>query len=472
VRQSRAAADIGIQIVLRVLNLGLGIVVTLILVRALGDEGFGQWATVFAVSEIVGYLGEFGLEQLAVRRAAAEREREADWVGALITLRLAIGVPLALASIAVLIPISVGPEMRATAVLISATIVAGALSSARTIFQLRVRNDISMAIVTLNSVAWTVAVVALARGDGGMVAFAVAFLVILVATNALEFLIAKRMAPIHLRHSRELWRPLIRAGVPLGLAGLLTIAYVRIDSVLVFAFLGAEDAGAYSAVYRVLDRVQFIPAVIMTTLFPLIAAAWPSDAGRAGRIIQLAVNYLGFAALPALAFSIVAATPIVEFLFGEEFTRAAPVLPILMGAFIAISYYQLALNLIIVLGLQRRLVVLAAAGLVVNVVLNVALIPSFGFIAAAWITLVTEAMVAGLALALALRAMNLRPSLSTGWRAAIAAAVMALAVYLLREQGASIAVLFAAGATVYLAGLVALGAFSPREAVGLFRSRL
>jgi O-antigen/teichoic acid export membrane protein len=469
VRRNRAAADIGIQVVLRIVNLGLGVVVTLVLVRSLGPDGFGQWATVFAVADIVGYLSELGLEQLAVRRAAAEPEREAEWIGALITVRTVIAVPVVLVSMAVLLPISASSEMQATAVLICAAFFAGGISGARAVFQLRVRNDISMLIVTLNSVLWGAAVVAIASGDGSMVAYAVAFLVTLVLTNSLYYFVAIRMAPIHLRGSSELWRPLLVAGVPLGLAGLLTMAYVRIDGVLVYAIEGAGDAGIYSAVYRVLDRIQFLPAAVMTTLFPLIAAAWPRERDRAHRLVQLAIDYLGIAALPALGFTVVAAEPVVELLFGDEFVRGAPALPILMGAFIALAYYQLALSVTIVLGLQRRLVAFAAVGLVVNVLLNLALIPVFGYIAAAWVTLVTEALVAWLALRMAFLKMEVRPQPTVLWRAVLAALAMSLATLGLRELGAPLAALVSGAAVTYGAGLLVTRAVTVRDVIALVR---
>jgi O-antigen/teichoic acid export membrane protein len=461
----------GSQAVLRVVNIALGVVVTLTLVRTLGDAGFGQWATVFAVTEVVGYLSDFGLEQLAVRRAAADPRRESSWVGALTTLRFTLGVPLVLVSLAILLPISVSAEMRATSVLVSATILAGSIASARAILQLRVRNDLAMVVNTVNSALWAFAVVAIARGDGGMVAFATAFLVVLVLTNLLYVAFALRMGSIRLRGSRELWRPLLRAGIPLGVAGLLTIAYVRIDGVLVFALAGEDEAGLYGAVYRILDRIQFLPVVVMTTLFPLIAAAWPGDRGRVHRLVQAAVDLLTVLALPALAFTIVAAEPVVDLLFGDEFERAAPALPILMGAFVAVSFWQLALNVIIVLGLERRLAALAALGLVVNVVLNLILIPPFGFLAAAWITVATETLVAVLAMVTILRGLELRLSPNRPLRAVAAAVAMGLATFGLSEAGASLLVLVLAAGVVYAVALVAAGAVRIAELRQVLRER-
>ena len=79
-----------------------------------------------------------------------------------------------------------------------------------------------------------------------------------------------------------------------------------------------------------------------------------------------------------------------------------------MIVFAASGFSFIAGDLVIVLGLQRRYIFYAAAGLVVNVVLNVILIPPYGFMAAAWVSLVTEVVVIGLALHRCLTLIDLR----------------------------------------------------------------
>jgi O-antigen/teichoic acid export membrane protein len=465
----RATADVLAQIVGRVLNLALGVVVTLVIVRSLGDERFGQWSTVFAVVTIAGYFASLGLEPTAVRRAAAERAREPDWIGALITLRLALAVPVALVAAGVILALAPDAEMRATGLIATGTLLLSAPGALRSVFQLRVRNYVPIVVMTVNSVLWGAAVVAIATADGGMVAFAVAFLGVACVTNALQAVLGLRAAPVRLRGSRRLWGDLARAGVPLGIASLLTVAYGRIDQVIVFQAAGERDAGLYGAVYRILDSAEFIPIALMTTLFPIIAAAHPLDSDRVHRLFQRSIDSLALASLPILAFAVAAADPTVRALFGSEFADAAPALPVLMGAFVLICFGYLAGNMIIVLELQRRFVVIATVALVVNVALNVVLVPEFGFMAATWVTLGTEALVLTLAMREVLRRIELRPGLGRVARSAAAAAAMGGAVFALRETGAPFGALAAAAAVLYPTLALAARAFDPQELAALVR---
>jgi O-antigen/teichoic acid export membrane protein len=471
VPRTRAAADVAIQVAARALNLVPGVVVTLLLARSLGDDGFGEWSTALAIVQIAAQFGDVGLEQVAVRQAAAERERERDWIGALITLRLGIAVPATLVCALVGLLIADSSEMAATGLLLSGTLLLSPFSMTRAAFQLRLRNDLSMLVLTVNSVLWTAAVVAIAAGDGGMVWFAAAFLASTAVSVALGAWLGARMARPRLRGSTRLWGELARIGVPIGVAGLLVTGYVRLDQVLLFGLAGAEDAGLYGAAYRILDQAQFVPAAVMTTLFPIIASSWPADRARVRRISQLIADYLAIVSLPALAFTIVAAEPLVLLLFGEDFSRSADALPILMAAFVTICFGYLAGNLVVVLELQRVFLRNAAIALVFNVALNLALIPPYGFVAAAWVTLATELLVTALTLGVALRRLELQLRLGRVARTVAAASAMGGMVAVLRSSGAPLGVLVAAAALSYPVALLAFRALRPGDIGELLRLR-
>ena len=95
-----------------------------------------------------------------------------------------------------------------------------------------------------------------------------------------------------MRGGRQRWGRLLRAAVPLAGAALLTVAYTRIDQVLVYRLSGAAEAGLYGAVYRVLDRAQLVPLAVVTTFLPMLAAAWTHDRARFGRLFQDAAEFL------------------------------------------------------------------------------------------------------------------------------------------------------------------------------------
>ncbi|HEX3692046.1 MAG TPA: flippase [Solirubrobacteraceae bacterium] len=465
----RATFDIGIQIVARILNLALGVVVTLVLVRGLGRGGFGAWSSIFAVSQIASSFGELGLNEVAVNRAAADPEHEPSWLGALLSLRLLISLPITLLSAVAVVLVAPNHASKVAGVLLSLVLLLGTPMALGAVFQLRVRNHVSMALLTLNSVVWGAGVIAVASLSGGIVAFSVAFLASSVLIAVLTAGIALRMAAVKLSGSREHWRDLLRVGIGLGVAGVLVTAYVRLDQVLVLEYAGAQQAGLYGAAYRLLDQVQFIPISVMTTLFPMIAAAYSRREDRARRLLQTAAEYLAMASFPILAFTIVASAPVVDFLFGQQFSGAAPAVPILAGAFVSISFGYLVGNMVIVLELQRRFATFAALGLVINAALNVLLIPRYGFVASAWITLLTEVTVMTLSMRAVLRALRMRPQVARLLRTLAAAGGMGVLTWLARLAGVPLAGLVAIAALTYVPCLFLLRALSVSEIVAVLK---
>lgn len=465
----RAGVDIGLQLVGRIANVALGIAVTLVLIRALGDTGFGQWSTIFAVIQIAGYFGDLGLQQIAVRKAAEEPEREARWIGALFGLRLALAVPTLALTVAILLVISNNADMRVSGVVLAVGVPVGALSALSGIYQLRVRNAVTAGYELANGILWGAAVFVLAAIDGSMIAFAVAFSAVQALTIGGQALAANRLLPVTLRGSRDSWPELIRVGIPVAVSGLLIISYGRIDQVLVYELDGERGAGLYGAAYRIVDRAQLLPATIMATIFPLMAAAYPKDPARVRRLAQAAIDLLLILALPMFTFTLAASGPLVTTLLGAEFAEAETTLVILMATYVLTCVGYLCGFVIIVLALQRRFVKYASAGLVLNVVLNVALIPSYGFVAAAWVILLTQVLVIGLSLRAILQGLEQRLEVGRMLRIAAAAGAMGAVVALSDRAGVPLLPLVGIGAAVYAAVLLGLRAITQDEIALLTR---
>lgn len=468
----RVLGDVGVQLAGQLVNVSLGIVTTVVLVRALEATRYGEWATILAVIDLVGMVGNFGLETVAIRLATQEPEREGAWVGAAASLRLAIGIPALAAFAALLVMIASDEQMLIAGLILSLGYLTSALSTLRIIFRLHVSNHVTVAFTTLNSVLWAGSVIAIAALGGGMVAFAAAFMAILLIVQGGQALVALRMIHVRWRGARKLWPRLLGIGISVGIAATLTFAYGRIDQLLVYELApDSAEVGVYAAMYKILDNAGFVPVAVMVTLFPIMSGLYPADLPRLRRMMQTAIDYLSFVALGGLALTIVAAEPIVELLFGSEFTSGSTVLTILIAAFFPICIGNVAGNMVLAMDLQRRYIWLAVIGLALNVPLNLVLIPRYGIEAAAWVTLVTEIVVVSLSTAMVLRKIEMRLSLGRLALALVAATAAGLAVWGLRQAGAGAIVLVLAMAALYPALLIAVRALDLGQLKRLVRSR-
>ncbi len=452
------------QVVVRTLNLALGVLVTALIARRLGTVGYGQWSTIFAVLFLTGFFMSFGAEGIVVRQATRQPEQEREWLGAMIAMRLIALGPVMLLSLVVLLAIRQSHAMLLAGLIMVVCMPFDGVGALQLVFQVRVNNRIPMLVLSIRSVLWAIAVLFIYLNKGGMVVLAIALVLTNLAGSIVQTAAAVRVLGGWLRPSRARLAELMRASLPLGLTGMLIIGYGRIDQVIVLQVVGSRGAGLYGAVYGLLDRAQFVPMSVLTTLTPIIAASWPSDPARMLRTARLAAELLAITALGALAFASVAPTLLVHLFFGPQFTGAAPALPVLAGAFVFVCFGYLNGSLLVALGLQQQFLKVSLLGLVFNVAGNLVAVPLDGFMGAAWMTLATELLVCGACMRAILRKLERRwPQPRRMTRTALAAVLLFGALGALKLLGAGLVVLVPAACALYPALLLGLGALQPDD---------
>lgn len=243
------------------------------------------------------------------------------------------------------------------------------------------------------------------------------------------------------------------AGLPLRLLGAYTLievlafAYLRVDALVIGRLLGPGPGATYVLAYRILDGLTALLTPFLLYLFPAASRA----AVTPGGVRALRGPLLAWA--PVVATAIAAPVLVVSgslHLLTDRFAEAGPVLRVLVVTLPLYAFSAIELHLRSAEGRNRSPIAVGAALLVLNVGLNVALVPRFGIIAAAWVLVACEllqAIVLGTALR---RAEELRSGLT---RAALAVTLLAIAAAASVDGGVR-------GALVPLAASLAVAAWS------------
>jgi O-antigen/teichoic acid export membrane protein len=99
--------------------------------------------------------------------------------------------------------------------------------------------------------------------------------------------------------NRQLGRKLFSYSWPLIISGIMVSVYMRIDQIMLQNMKGTAAAGAYATVVRFSEAWNFIPTVIITTLFPAILNARRDDIKRYKKRIQNLYDLMVYLSLPA-----------------------------------------------------------------------------------------------------------------------------------------------------------------------------
>jgi O-antigen/teichoic acid export membrane protein len=261
---------------------------------------------------------------------------------------------------------------------------------------------------------------------------------------------------------RPAWRALLVAALPVGAALAVTEIYFRADTFIISLFRDYDEVGAYSLAYRVVELLAVFPAVVMTSVFPLLSRYLGSGANRERAIVTVdAAGDLFLAVgVPIAAGGLVVAPQLVELVAGDGFGEAADPLRVLLFAGALASVSGLLGYALIAGGRQASALRLAIVALVLNLALNLALVPPLGVDAAAAVALGSELVMVAGGLWLVRRELDLRPRFRIAWRVLVAAAAMAAALAAVPAE--SLLVLLPLGIAIYAVVLYAIGGVDRR----------
>ncbi len=469
------------------LNLGnrlIDLVFAAFMLRVLGPDDAGKYyfaVVVFGWFEIV---TNYGLDTLLMRDVARDRDHASRYLLNTTILRLGLGlaaIPALILFLAlrqtlpsIALPFGLGafhPDrltndtLWAIALLVLAQAPASIATGLAGLFRAFEKAEFPAAVATVATlVRVSLGTLALVAGFGfvGLAGVSVAVngltLTILGVLAWRLFAQARRPA----RVDGAFQRHALRESFPLMLNNLLATLFFKVDVTLLEPIRGPQEVGWYSTGYKFVDAFNIIPSLFTFALFPVLSRQAANDPSALRRSYLLALKLLVMLALPVAVLTAALATPLVGLLGGSEYLpQGALALAILVWS-IPFGWVNSVTNYVLIaLGQQRGLTRAFAVALIFNVVLNLALLPRFGFAAAAAVTIASE-IFEGLCFYIYLRrSMGPVAWLSVLGRLWVSAAGMVALVLLLWPVQPLLAL--AAGLAAYAAAVVALRTFTPDE---------
>jgi O-antigen/teichoic acid export membrane protein len=262
------------------------------------------------------------------------------------------------------------------------------------------------------------------------------------------------------------WGQLLRASLPFGLIGFALGLSYKFDTVLLNVFRSNAETAYYNAAYNLVFSAVLVSNILNTALYPSLSRHAAVDAKMLPRIYGRALRYLMMASIPIAVGGWALAAPIVRFLYTDSFLPAVSALQVIIWV-VPLMFASEFLGYVVVISDQERhaaRAVLMSTG--ANIVVNLFLVPRFGFQAAAWMTVITEAILVGqyvwltraLIRAGLWKTILLRPFLAAG--------LMGGLLFVLRGQ-VSLVLCILAGGALYVSLLFIFGAVSKTEVLFL-----
>ena len=401
----------GVMIAARLVVALFGWAGLLLIAAQLPTVEFGSYAFVFALLGLLGMVADFETTRVVM----AEID---DWpnldelAGKFVVFRVALSTTMYIVALSiVLLGNSTSVEVQAVALGGCSYFLGSALWSLITICQARMwLRVVAIAMVLGQMVQFGIVVFLAATDQGSLLRFvAPAVLNDAVALVALILMLRGVVRP-RLSIDLRRWRHWFVSALPLATGSVIGQLYFKIDAVMLTWLLphaeGRAAVARYQIGYKFSDLLAFLAPALLAAVLPELVraksrAAFRDTFGQALVIVVLIVAFV----VPVFA---VLAEPIIDAFVGADLVAAArPARWLVLGQALNFAT-QLVFITLVARDRRARYPIATATGLVVNVSLNVVLIPRYEVMGAAVATIVTEVVVIAM-LVTALRKFGLRP---------------------------------------------------------------
>ncbi len=455
----------------------IGVLITALLARYLGVQGYGAYTTVLAYLFFFAILADLGLYVVTVNELSHSRYSEEMFFNNIFTLRLVSALVLmGLANLIVwFLPYSY--LIKVGTLIASISIVLSLLDQlAVAFFQNKIKmwlvstSEIIGKLVLLGLVVWLIG------KRAGLWFLFMAIVLSLGISLLINLFYLKKFIHLRLVFNWQIWREILNKAWPVAVTMFFALIYFKADTLLLsllplnplYAMNNNQAVGVYGAAYKILEVLIAWPAIFVGLVSPLLARSWAqNEKKRFELVFQQAFNALMLVIWPMIVFILILAKPLITLVVGSSFMPAAGVLRVLIWAVGMIFLSHLTTYSIIALGKQKEMIKFYVTAAVLALAGYLFFIPKYVYWGAAGMTVLVEAFMLVATFYLLLKTTKIKINLLISLKGMLAALLAGAGLILL--TGWNLFILIIIGLLVYLVFLWAMGGLDMNWLLGLLK---
>lgn len=272
---------------------------------------------------------------------------------------------------------------------------AAVVTTATALFQSRLRYDLAV-LANILGTAVTLGLVLILIGQRAPVFYLILGYVggwIVTALLALIFIkkINQTLMPIiNLSYIKDV----LKAAWPISATLVLNMVYFRVDAFILSFSRTFVDVGVYNLAYSIFQSLLVIPTFIMNSYYPLMLQRFAQGKEFLFRDLKKASLAMLALALIGIVLTVLLAPWVVGIISGGKgFSGSVTSLQILSFGFPAFFLSSVLMWTLITLKRYRLMLAIYLGGLLFNSVLNLIFIPKYSYLAASWVTVISEYLI-------------------------------------------------------------------------------
>jgi O-antigen/teichoic acid export membrane protein len=466
----KIAYNVLISSISKFLSTALALVSIGFITRYLGKDGFGNYATVLAFLSFFASLADLGLYHISTREISRSGADEKMIMGNIFALRVISALGILIVSPLVVLFFNYPLIVKQGIVIAAASFL---FSSGYQILNGVFQKNLAMDRVAVGELAGKivqVATVVLAVKLQLSFNWIVASLLFnMLVSFMVVFLWSRKYLHFSLQFNFGYWKKFLKESLPIGIGSVIVFAYFKMDTILLSVLKTSADVGIYNAAYKVLENISFFPAMIIGLVLPILSLTVFTNKARFEDVSNKTFKVFVILVVPLVTGTLFLSKEIIQLIGGGQFVESAAVLEILVFALAAIFFGNFFNNILIAGNLQKKLIIIWSAAAVGNIGLNLAIIPKFSYLGAAYISTGTEIFVAFFAGYYVWKKLNYFPRFEKIKN--ILAAGVLMAIFLFFAQDMNFFLSACLGSFVYFTALWVFSAVKTEELLSLISKK-
>lgn len=382
------------QVVIRVVNILIGVFYLGLITRLLGISGFGFYTTIFAFVQTFMVLTDFGLYMALLREIStvSTRDEESKITSNIFTIRVLASILMLIMTPALVWFFPYTYEVKLGVAYFAGAFFFQSLISTLTAVFAKKLDMAKVAFVDLfNKIAYAIAIYFIFINQGSLNQVLGYHSLVFLFSFLLLYIFIRQHVSLRLKFDFVYWRKVFKIAWPLATTVVLNLIYFKADTLILSGFKSPQEVGLYGAPYRVLEVLATFPHMFMSLILPIFTVNWINkNTEKLRQVIQYNFDFFSILTIGLIAGTWLVSRPAMILLSGKDFAASGPILNVLILATAMIFFGVLFTYLVVALDLQRQMIKYFALTAILGLVGYFIFIPLFSYWGAAYVTLLVE----------------------------------------------------------------------------------
>ena len=389
----KIAKGSAIYFILSIVGAGLTYLVRIFLSRNLTAEQFGLFYSVSALIGIIGLFRHFGSEQSLTKHissffAKKQFGKASRAVFSIFSFQLVLGIILFIMvfilSDVLALQYFNNPLASIVLKVIAISYIFNSIKSKSVLRGAGKIKYISFSEPARNFLFLTLSLVLIGFGVGGV---ALARILAGGFVAVFFFVLMLKKTPINIsefKWDKGIFKKLFLFGLPIFASGIGNKLINHTDTLSITFFRSLEEVGFYEVAFPTARLVRFFSMALGMVLLPTFSEMWAKKEKKTlSKTLSLILKYTLMISIPFVLVFISFPEVIIRVMFGAEYLQAATALQILALSSLATVFMGIFTNTFVSVGRPKFTTKVISVVAVLNVILNVSLVPVFGIVGAA-----------------------------------------------------------------------------------------